>query len=254
MAPTAPAGPLDLRHAQPAALGGLGERLGLQDAAMSNAAVRLPNGWPLTWNVLFVDPATPGQAPVLSVFQPAPVFGGDCVSRPPPVATERRGDQLAEAGNDVALLGVGLDAILHEAVGGEEQQLGSILVTLGGVSATDADTPGADPHASIVIVTATPAATATPRRRVEDLDVINLRMRPPSPVSRDPDVPTPAHHTRAVRARAQRARGFLANDPVSCRRPADSSPGGRRSDCPSTPTHGARRTPGCRTGSARSPG
>ena len=34
------------------------------------------------WNVLLVEPWTPGQAPVASVNQPAPVFGGDCVSRP----------------------------------------------------------------------------------------------------------------------------------------------------------------------------
>ena len=42
----------------------------------SNAAVRLPKGWPFTWKVLLVDPATPGHAPVASVNQPAPVFGG----------------------------------------------------------------------------------------------------------------------------------------------------------------------------------
>ena len=52
----------------------------------SNAAVRLPNGWPFTWKVLLVEPCTPGQAPVFSVNQPAPVFGGACVSRPLPDA------------------------------------------------------------------------------------------------------------------------------------------------------------------------
>ena len=36
----------------------------------------------LMWNVLFVDPCTPGHAPVASVNQPAPVFGGACVSSP----------------------------------------------------------------------------------------------------------------------------------------------------------------------------
>ena len=57
----------------------------------SKAAVRLPKGWPLTWKVLFVEPATPGHAPVASVNQPAPVFGGAWVSRPPPEAcTPRR--------------------------------------------------------------------------------------------------------------------------------------------------------------------
>ena len=48
--------------------------------------VELPNGWPLMWNVLFVEPWTPGQAPVARVYQPAPVFGGAWVRRPPPVA------------------------------------------------------------------------------------------------------------------------------------------------------------------------
>jgi hypothetical protein len=44
--------------------------------------VLLANARPLTWNVLFVDPVTPGHAPVVSVNHPAPVFGGACVSRP----------------------------------------------------------------------------------------------------------------------------------------------------------------------------
>ena len=34
------------------------------------------------WNVLLVEPCTAGQAPVVNVNQPAPVFGGACVSRP----------------------------------------------------------------------------------------------------------------------------------------------------------------------------
>src|SRR4051794_10034560 len=52
----------------------------------SNAVVRLANGCPFTGNVLFVDPCTPGHAPVASEYQPAPVFGGACVSSPPPAA------------------------------------------------------------------------------------------------------------------------------------------------------------------------
>jgi hypothetical protein len=52
----------------------------------AKADVELPNGWPLMWNVLFVEPWTPGQAPVARVYQPAPVFGGAWVRRPPPVA------------------------------------------------------------------------------------------------------------------------------------------------------------------------
>ena len=46
------------------------------------AAVEFENAEPLMWNVLLVDPWTPGQAPVVSVNQPAPVFGGAWVSRP----------------------------------------------------------------------------------------------------------------------------------------------------------------------------
>ncbi len=52
----------------------------------SKAAVRLANGCPDLWKVLFVEPWTPGQAPVASVYQPAPVFGGAWVSRPLPDA------------------------------------------------------------------------------------------------------------------------------------------------------------------------
>ena len=48
----------------------------------ANAAVEFPNGAPLMWKVLLVEPVTPGHAPVLSVNQPAPVFGGAWVSRP----------------------------------------------------------------------------------------------------------------------------------------------------------------------------
>src|SRR5262245_16178453 len=52
----------------------------------ANAEVELPNGCPLTWKVLFVEAWTPGQAPVASVYQPAPVFGGAWVSSPFPDA------------------------------------------------------------------------------------------------------------------------------------------------------------------------
>jgi hypothetical protein len=38
------------------------------------------------WNVLFVEPWTPGHAPVASEYHPAPVFGGACVSSPSPDA------------------------------------------------------------------------------------------------------------------------------------------------------------------------
>src|SRR4029079_15309213 len=52
----------------------------------SNAAVRFANGWPLRWNVLFVEPCTPGHAPVARLYQPAPVLGGAWVRRPLPLA------------------------------------------------------------------------------------------------------------------------------------------------------------------------
>ncbi len=52
----------------------------------SKDEVRLVNGAPFTWKVLFVEPCTPAHAPVASENQPAPVFAGACVSRPPPAA------------------------------------------------------------------------------------------------------------------------------------------------------------------------
>ena len=56
----------------------------------SNAAVRVPpkvaDDGPDLWNVLLVDPWTPGHVPVAIVYQPAPVFGGACVSMPLPEA------------------------------------------------------------------------------------------------------------------------------------------------------------------------
>jgi hypothetical protein len=52
----------------------------------SNAAVRVVKAAPLRWNVLFVEPWTPGHAPVARLYQPAPVFGGAWVRSPLPVA------------------------------------------------------------------------------------------------------------------------------------------------------------------------
>ena len=79
------AGPLDLGHLEAAALGRLGDRLGLEDVRRRTPPCGCANGWPLMWNVLFVEPCTPGQAPVARLYQPAPVFGGAWVSRPLPV-------------------------------------------------------------------------------------------------------------------------------------------------------------------------
>ncbi len=57
------------------------------NAAASNAEVRLANGAPLMWNVLFSDPVTAGHAPVAIVYQPAPVLVGAWVYMPLPSAT-----------------------------------------------------------------------------------------------------------------------------------------------------------------------
>ena len=74
------------------------------------------------WKVLLVDPCTAGQAPVVSVNQPAPVFGGDWVSRPLPDARAPCRSMLAEPRHD-ALVGVLADEVLRHAVGGEEQEV-----------------------------------------------------------------------------------------------------------------------------------
>src|SRR5262245_17641037 len=42
--------------------------------------LKLPS--PVRWNVLFVDPCSPGQVPVPSVAHPTPVFGGKPCVRP----------------------------------------------------------------------------------------------------------------------------------------------------------------------------
>ena len=48
--------------------------------------VEFANGSPFLWKVLLVEPWTPGHAPVVSVNQPEPVFGGAWVSSPLPDA------------------------------------------------------------------------------------------------------------------------------------------------------------------------
>src|SRR4051794_29819373 len=52
----------------------------------AKAAVLLAKVPPLMWNVLLVEPWTPGHAPVARLYQPAPVFGGASVRRPFPAA------------------------------------------------------------------------------------------------------------------------------------------------------------------------
>ena len=71
------------------------------------------------WNVLLVEPWTPGQAPVASLYQPAPVFGGAWVSRPLPAAFAPFLRNVAIVGMQ-ALGGVLRDEVLAHAVGGEE--------------------------------------------------------------------------------------------------------------------------------------
>ena len=82
----------------------------------------MPNGWPLMWNVLFVEPWTPGHAPVARVYQPAPVFGGAWVSRPLPVADVPFFRNSAIVGTRPCR-GVLRDEVLAQAVGGEEDRL-----------------------------------------------------------------------------------------------------------------------------------
>src|SRR4029079_18761247 len=52
----------------------------------ANDDVLFANVLPLMWNVLFVEPWTPGHAPVASEYQPAPVLGGASVRMPLPLA------------------------------------------------------------------------------------------------------------------------------------------------------------------------
>ncbi len=162
--------------------------------------------------------------------------------------------QLTEPGNDVALLGIGLDAILHEAIGGEEQQLGPILVTVGGVERHRRRHVRRGPPRQHRHRDGHPCCDGDPpptRRRPRRHQPAHAPTFPGLAGPRCPDAGTP--YASGARPCPTRPR-ISASDPVWCRRPAGSSPGGRRSGCPSTPRHGARRTPGCRTGSARSPG
>src|ERR671924_1453077 len=44
--------------------------------------VRFEKLSPVRWNVLFVEPCSPGYAPVAIVYHPTPVFGGNACSIP----------------------------------------------------------------------------------------------------------------------------------------------------------------------------
>ena len=116
----APAGPLDLGDLQPPrsadwAIDSAWRTFG------SNAEVRLANGWPLMWKVLLVEPWTPGQAPVASVYQPAPVLGGAWVSSPF-AGAEAPFLQEVPHRRHHALAGVLRDQVLAQPVGGEEDR------------------------------------------------------------------------------------------------------------------------------------
>ena len=82
----AAAGPLDLGDLEAAALRALGDGLGLEDVGVERGRPVARTAAPLMWNVLLVEPWTPGQAPVARLYQPAPVLGGASVSRPLPAA------------------------------------------------------------------------------------------------------------------------------------------------------------------------
>ena len=86
---------------------------------VANAEVLLANVLPLMWNVLLVEPWTPGQAPVARLYQPAPVLGGASVSRPSPVADPPFFRNEAIVGHQ-ALGRVLLDLVLAHAVRREQ--------------------------------------------------------------------------------------------------------------------------------------
>ena len=89
----------------------------------------MPNGWPLTWKVLFVEPVTDGHAPLASEYHPAPVLGGAWVSNPPPPAfTPLRSSSLKPG--VAPAVGIALDEVLAQSVGGEEQHVRRALVVV----------------------------------------------------------------------------------------------------------------------------
>src|SRR5918992_4286592 len=54
---------------------------------------------PVRWNVLFVEPCSPGQVPVASVVQPTPVLGGKPWRRPLPAASTPLSRRFANVGS-----------------------------------------------------------------------------------------------------------------------------------------------------------
>ena len=87
----------------------------------SNAAVRFANGWPFRWNVLFVEPWTPGHAPVARLYQPAPVFGRRLCEKAVALCGRTLLEELRHRGHE-ALLRIPLDDVLAHTVGGEEHR------------------------------------------------------------------------------------------------------------------------------------
>jgi len=137
----AAAGPLDLGDLLPAALGRLGERLGAEHAGIER---RRAVGERLPVHVKRVV-RRPGDAGPRTRGQREPAGAGvrRCLGQQAVVRCPRTpAQQLAEPGHD-ALVGVLLDRVLAQAVGGEEQQL--VVPT---VAALDGGRPGrlgADP-------------------------------------------------------------------------------------------------------------
>ena len=119
----APAGPLDLGDLLAAALGRLGERLGLQHAG-AGAERRVRVAERLAVDVERVVRRAMDARPRagVSVNQPAPVFGGDCVSSPLSDALAPCFSRSRKPGT-TPCFGVRLDGVLAHAIGREEQQL-----------------------------------------------------------------------------------------------------------------------------------
>src|SRR5215475_747761 len=49
---------------------------------VANDVELLNDASPVRWNVLFVEPCSPGHVPVANVYQPTPVLGGNAWTRP----------------------------------------------------------------------------------------------------------------------------------------------------------------------------
>ena len=186
----APTGPLDLDDAPPGPLGGLGQRLGLEDAGVEG---RRPVGEGLTVDVERVVGRARGARPGAGGQRVPAGAGVGRRLRQQPTAGGHRAppEQFPEAGDDVGVGRVGLDPVLHEAVGGEQQQPRLLRRRPAGTApaATRAVLPQVPQQrrpAPARPTIASPAATTADRRTFGPK---NLRMRPspvPAPPRRSP--------------------------------------------------------------------